>query len=287
MDFRMESKTCLIQLLEKMLEKCPVTYSLVRHLSCLNPVKMASNKEACSEKFKKVLRLLVNADRVKEEECDTLLQQFAMFLDNIPVFGSERFANFQSAVDRVDTLFFECMANESYKDLFSVVKLILILSHGQATVERGFSINKEVEVENLKEHTLVAQRIVCDHVNSVGGVLKVELSKSLLLSVKMSRQRYEKYLDQEKQKKKTEQERSKRKCVLEEIDEIKKKKKRIDAEIKSLNETADELCTKAEATAKLTFVTQANALRRSAKDKLNDLASLDTKLSSMLEKLKE
>jgi len=78
----------------------------------------------------------------------------------------------------------------------------------------------------------------------------------------MSRQRYEKYLDQERQKKKTEQERSKRKCVLEEIDEVKKKKKkRIDAEIKSLNDTADELCTKAEATAKLTFVTQANALR--------------------------
>ena len=83
---------------------------------------MASNKEACSVKFKKVLRL-----RVKEEECDTLLQQFAMFLDSIPVFGSERFANFQSAEDSVDTLFFECMANESYKSLFSVVKLILIL----------------------------------------------------------------------------------------------------------------------------------------------------------------
>ena len=136
MEFRMESKTCLIQLLEKMLEKCPASYSLVRHLSCLNPVKMASNKEACSEKFKKVLRLLVNAERVKEEECDTLLQQFAMFLDSIPVFGSERFANFQSAEDRVDTLFFECMANESYKSVFSVVKLILILSHGRATVER-------------------------------------------------------------------------------------------------------------------------------------------------------
>lgn len=139
----------------------------------------------------------------------------------------------------------------------------------------------------MKEHTLVAQRIVCDHVNSEGGVLKVELSKPLLLSVKMSRQRYKKYLDQEREKKKTEQERSKRKCVLEEIEEVQKKKKRIDAEIKPLNDTAYELCTKAEATAKLTFVTQANALRRSAKDKLNDLVSLDKKLSSMLEKLKE
>ena len=85
-----------------------------------------------------MVRLLVNAKKVKEEECDTLLQQFAMFLDSIPVFGSERFANFQSAEDRVDTLCSECMANESYKSLFSVMKLILILSHGQATVERGF-----------------------------------------------------------------------------------------------------------------------------------------------------
>ena len=59
-----------------------------------------------------------------------------------------------------------------------------------ATVEKGFNVNKEVEGENLKEHTLVAQRIVCDHVNSVGGVLKVEFRKPLLLSVKMSRHWY-------------------------------------------------------------------------------------------------
>ena len=174
MEFRIENKTCLIQLLEKMLEKCLASYFLDRHLSCLNPVKIALNKEACSAKFKKVLRFLVNAERVTEEEYDTLLQQFAMFLDRIPVFGSERFANFQSAEDRVCTLFCECMANESYKSLFSDVKVILILSHEQAAVERAFSVNKELEVENLKEHTLVAQRIVCDHVNSVGGVLKVE-----------------------------------------------------------------------------------------------------------------
>ena len=89
----------------------------------------------------------------------------------------------------------------------------------------------------------------------------------------MSRQRYEKYFDQERQKKKTKQELTKRKSVLEEIDEVKKKKKRIDAEIKSLNETADELCIKAEATAEIMFVTQANALRRSAKDKLHGLAA--------------
>ena len=42
--------------------------------------------------------------------------------------------------------------------LFSFVKMIMVLSHGQATVERGFSIKKEVEVENLKQENIVAQR---------------------------------------------------------------------------------------------------------------------------------
>ena len=83
-----------------------------------------------------------------------------------------------------------------------MLKLLLTLPHRQSTVERGFSANKEVAVENLKEHTLVAQRISCNHVNPVGRVLKVELTTPFLLLVRMPRQRYEKYLDQERQKKK-------------------------------------------------------------------------------------
>ena len=35
--------------------------------------------------------------------------------------------------------------------LWSVVKNLLILSHGQATVEKGFSINHQIVVENMKE----------------------------------------------------------------------------------------------------------------------------------------
>lgn len=31
-------------------------------------------------------------------------------------------------------------------------------------VERGFSVNKEVETCNMKEDTAVAQRMICDYV---------------------------------------------------------------------------------------------------------------------------
>ena len=42
------------------------------------------------------------------------------------------------------------------KKLCKVVKLLLVLCHGQTTVERGFSSNKEGMVENLAQHSLVA-----------------------------------------------------------------------------------------------------------------------------------
>ena len=38
---------------------------------------------------------------------------------------------------------------------WSVVKLLLLMSHGQSTVNRGFSVNKEVAVENLSERSFM------------------------------------------------------------------------------------------------------------------------------------
>ena len=38
---------------------------------------------------------------------------------------------------------------------WSVVKLLLLMSHGQSTVNRGFSVNKEVAVENPSERSFM------------------------------------------------------------------------------------------------------------------------------------
>ena len=201
MQFRMECKACLIDILTKLQEKCPASYSLVRHLSCLNPINMAKAKEACLLKFKKVITLLVNLERIAEKDVDNVLQEYTLFLHNIPVFGIQRFADFNATNDRIDTLFHEFMAGDRYKELFPVVKLILVLSHGQTAVEREFSVNKELEVENMKEHTLVARRIVCDRINSVNGLANVVMSKDLLISVKQSKKKYELFLENQRAQK--------------------------------------------------------------------------------------
>lgn len=42
-------------------------------------------------------------------------------------------------------------------------------------MERRFSVNKECLVENMKEESLVAQRLVFDEVSAAGGVSNVDI----------------------------------------------------------------------------------------------------------------
>ena len=84
--------------------------------------------------------------------------------------------NFNVLTSRVDVLLFDTMAsNHSLAKLWSCVKSMLLLSYGQATVERGFIANAQVEVDNLSEDAFVAKRLVCHHVGSVDGLQNIDL----------------------------------------------------------------------------------------------------------------
>jgi len=66
--------------------------------------------------------------------------------------------------------------------------MLLVLSHGQATVERGFSVNKQVETDNLHEESVVAKRAICDYVSYVGGIQHVDVTnKKLILAATTAR----------------------------------------------------------------------------------------------------
>jgi len=70
--------------------------------------------------------------------------------------------NFCVAVDCLDT-FIRSRIAANYPKAWSVCELALLLSHGQASVERGFSVDKELVVENQSEQTLAARRIIVSH----------------------------------------------------------------------------------------------------------------------------
>ena len=147
----------------------------------------------------------------------------------------------------------------------------MILSHGQASVERGFSINKEMMVENLKEHSLIAQQIIHDHVRFIGGLENVGYTKELLLPASAARQKYHMYLDDERRKKQDQQKHLKRKSLMDEITEMKVKNKRMEEDVKVLVKSADGNAEKAESEGKLYLISKSNGLRRAAKEKERNL----------------
>ena len=61
--------------------------------------------------------------------------------------------------------------------------MVLLLSHGQATVESGFSVNTQVDDDNLQADTFCCRRLICDTVVYYADIYAIDTSnKALLLS---------------------------------------------------------------------------------------------------------
>ena len=209
MAFRLESRSFLIAVVMKLILKCPLSYSLCTMVA-LDPREMVPYPNICRAKFKRMLTVLVNSNKLRGENCDSVFQEYSNFLDSVPIIGSDIFS---SSIEMfIELMIFSThMTGDNCAALFDIVKILLVLSHGQASVERGFSVNKEIEVENLQEHSLVAQRIICDHLKAVGGVLSVPITKKFLATAASSRQKYERHQGTKRDKKKTDEEQRKRK----------------------------------------------------------------------------
>ena len=85
--------------------------------------------------------------------------------------------------ERLDSCYRKLFDRQAeYADLFLVVKFVMILSHGNASVESGFSVNGDMLVKKKQEESLIAQRQVFDGVKNVGGFLNVKIDKRVELS---------------------------------------------------------------------------------------------------------
>ena len=68
------------------------------------------------------------------------------------------------------TVFIKFFAkNAKFVDLWTVVKFLLLLSHGRSHVERGFSVNNHVTTDNFSEETLIAHILIINTIIGQGG----------------------------------------------------------------------------------------------------------------------
>ena len=74
----------------------------------------------------------------------------------------ESFQGWSEKTDRLDHFFARVLTLHNFpagfEDLHRLVKSVLLLSHGNAYVESGFSVNKNLLIENLHEETTVNLR---------------------------------------------------------------------------------------------------------------------------------
>jgi len=153
--------------------------------------------------------------------------------------------------------------------------------------ERGFSINKELVVENQQEQSLVARRVIEDHIFHVKGVTNINITHAMVLAARSARSKYIHYLTQKKEQQEQEKQDKKRKAETDAVRELEDKRERLKTDISSLLSKSKELYEKCENTGNLTFVTQGNSLRRMADDKEKQLATLDKEMAERLLALKQ
>ena len=225
---------------------------------------------------------MIESGRFSETDADVVQQQYTVFQDGV-IKQSSQFATFNpigsstQERDRVDSLLCGTMSqNQSCKQLWTVVKHLLLLSHGQATVERDFSVNKEIEVENLAGSTFAAKRMVSDHIQFVGGIKKIDVSnKQLLLYCASAQHKYSAYLEDQKKNRSKVVAGQKRKALSDEVSELKAKRKALQTDAEALSAAADDFSEKAEKLQQLTLVAKANGMRRAAREKTEELKEMN------------
>ena len=188
--------------------------------------------------------------------------------------------------ERIDLFLAAYLKESPYKKLWELVKCLLVLSHGQAGVER-VSVNSEIMAYNFKEISVVALRVIYDHIQHSGGVLNVKIDQELRNAVKSASSQYraelKKQQEEEKQMKKNEENKS----INKEIASLKEKRKRILEDSSTLQSSVEKLMDLAEKEQKMIHVTKANSYRRTIQSMEKEGEDLFNKMEQLKKKLKK
>ena len=104
-----------------------------------------------------------------------------------------------------------------YSKLWEIFKILLILSHGQSCVERGFSDNKDILSSNMQDQTLISYRMAYDGIKNQDGPVEDSVTKELLVSCRHAQARYQSCLNQKTKTEEASEKEKRKKEVQEEL----------------------------------------------------------------------
>ena len=243
-NFRSEARQILIGIGCKLQERSPLKYSMVKFISCLNPTNIWSCTQESVKRFESMCEYMVDTNRISTANADKAHRSWQQLTSSAEFKSSAKeFAKRSGSDDsRLDYFFrSELSGKDEHEDVYNIVKRILVLSHGNAEVERGFSVNKNLIRDNLSEESLIAQRLVHQAIPTDGNkFLDVVIDKQMIGDVRMAWRRREARLE-EKRLEKTQEQRDAedKKRKRDEIQELVSKKKKMTEELKQAMKNID------------------------------------------------
>ena len=249
----------------KLQEKSPLKYTLSRKVVSLNPKVIMMEYGPAVDAFETVLNKLADNDWIRADQPEVLLSQFRRFARECKRDKEQEFLDYDPTEMRLDQFYSKHLdGKDQYKDLWSIIKLLLTISHGQAAVERGFSVNKDSLKDNLQETSLVSRRIVFDALKGV-NLSNYVIPKALLESCKHASERYKKFLATKEKNEEAQTKERKRKALSAEILDVKKRKLQLEKRATSMTDEANLKYLEAEKSKKpRDLIIEANASRAKA-----------------------
>ena len=153
---------CVVSTIKKMSERCPLQSAVARNAVIFNPKIILENTEGnLQKKIKFLLQHLVSLWIVFSLKADKALIRDGNGNPDLQKAGIDL-----SKISCLDGFYFKELTVAKYPKFFSVIKIVLTLSHGQADVEQGFSLKNAVLQSNIKHDSVVSKCLIQDHLVS-------------------------------------------------------------------------------------------------------------------------
>ena len=122
-----------------------MNFSIVRSGVCLPPIEIIHDMYTSVLRANKLIQKLYYASILSLVEADKAKQEYQAFLNSIVVTRKQKFLSFDKDVNHLDSFLVSYMTDDAkYVNLWKVSIIILVLSHSQTDLERGFNVNSEL-----------------------------------------------------------------------------------------------------------------------------------------------
>ena len=201
----------------------------------ISPEKMVLSKKNSEMKSSAICDTLFDSHYVSSEDADKAKEQYLEFLDTVVLPNRETFL--AAHVYRVEKL----------SALWNVMIFVFTMFHGQSNVERGFNINNDIVVENLRKESLIAQLLMYDHMHAKDvGAHDIALTDKLRRSCLASSSKRKQILAENKKEKALSEKENTKERLTEEIGKVLQQVEAMKATISDLDREVAECCDKAE-----------------------------------------